>query len=271
MGTVNQVLAELTRHGYIVLFSWIAAEQLGAPLPAAPLLLAAGMLSATGHLSFMTAMSLSVLGCLIGDTVWYAVGRRWGGSVFHILCKISLEPENCVRRGSDFVSRYGGSTLLIAKFIPGVNAVAVPLAATSGISLQTFFLFDLLGSTFYTGAFLTLGWIVGNRIDQLSQVAHSITGASAGFALLGALAIVIGRYQQRRSFRKHLRMSRITPQDLLEAIERGQNPFIIDLRHPLELQSDRRAIPGAIRVAPKEIVERKDEFPVDREVVLYCT
>jgi membrane protein DedA with SNARE-associated domain len=271
MSAVNQILTELTGHGYFVLFSWITAEQLGAPLPAAPVLLAAGVLSATGHLSFMTALSLSVLGCLIGDTVWYAVGRRWGGSVFRILCKISLEPESCVRRGSDFVSHYGGSTLLIAKFIPGVNAVAIPLAATSGISLQTFFLCDLLGSTFYTGAFLAIGWIVGNRIDKLSQVAHSIASVSAGFALLGTLAIVIGRYQQRRNFRKHLRMSRITPQDLLSAIERGENPSIIDLRHPLDLVGDARVIPGAIRVAPEELLAREAELPRDREVILYCT
>jgi membrane protein DedA with SNARE-associated domain len=271
MGALNQILAELARHGYLVLFSWIAAEQLGAPLPAAPLLLAAGVLSATGHLSFMTALSLSVLGCLIGDTVWYAIGRRWGTGVFRTLCKISLEPESCVRRGSDFVSRYGGSTLLIAKFIPGVNAVAVPLAATSGISLQVFFLYDLLGSIFYTSAFLTLGWIVGNRIDKLSQVAHSITGASAGFALLGALAILIGRYRQRRSFRKHLSMSRISPQELLQAIERGQNPFIIDLRHSPDMRRDPRVLPGAIHVDPKEIEARQAALPRGREVVLYCT
>jgi membrane protein DedA with SNARE-associated domain len=271
MGAVHQILTELTKHGYVVLFFWVTAEQLGAPLPAAPMLLAAGVLSATGHLSFIAALSLVVLGCLIGDTAWYAVGRRWGTSVLHILCKISLEPESCVRRGSDFVSRYGGSTLLMAKFIPGVNAVAIPLAASSGISLRTFFLCDLLGSVFYAGVYLTLGWMVGDRIERVSQIAHSITGASVGFALLAAIAILIGRWQQRRRFRRHLRISRITPQELFKGIERGQNPFIVDLRHPLDKRKDPRVIPGAIHIAPREISARRDEIPLDREVVLYCT
>lgn len=139
MGALNQMLAELTRHGSFVLFSWITAEQLGAPLPVAPILLAADVLSATGHLSPMNALCLGVLGCLIGDTAWCAIGKKWGTAVLRILCRISLEPETCILRGSYFVSRFGSFTLLAAKFIPGASTIAVLLAVISGISLLAFF------------------------------------------------------------------------------------------------------------------------------------
>ncbi len=149
MGAIHQSIAAMTTHGSLVLFVWVTAEQLGAPVPAVPILTAAGVLSATGQMSLARALALGILGCLIGDVAWYVIGKRRGAAVLRILCKISLEPETCVRRSSDFISRHGGRSLLFAKFIPGISAVAVPLAANSGISLLSFFVHDSLGSVLY--------------------------------------------------------------------------------------------------------------------------
>ena len=271
MSTFQQSLAALTQHGHLVLFIWVTAEQLGAPLPAVPILIAAGVLSATGKTSIASAVALGMVACLVGDSAWYAIGMRRGTAVLRILCKISLEPETCVRRSSDFISRHGGRSLLVAKFIPGISAVAVPLAANSGISLPSFLAYDLLGSGLYVGSYVALGRLVGERIDELSIVLHSAANAALGVALLAALAIVGWRVEQRRRLRRGLRMSRITPDDLRELIDRGSNPFIVDLRHTVDLVADARVIPGAIRLTPDELSARYDEIPRDREVILYCT
>ena len=212
-----------------------------------------------------------MVACLVGDIAWYAIGKRHGTVVLRLLCKVSLEPETCVRRSSDFISRHGGRSLLVAKFIPGISAVAVPLAANAGISPASFIAYDFLGSALYVGSYVALGRLVGDRIDELSIAVHSLSNAALGVALLAALAIVAWRVEQRRRFRRGLRMSRITPEDLRELIDQGLNPFIVDLRHAVDLLPDARVIPGAIRLTPDELSARYDEIPRDREVILYCT
>src|SRR6185369_17545410 len=98
MSAFQQSLAALTRHGQLILFVWVAAEQLGAPLPAVPILIAAGVLSAIGKMSVATAVAVGMGACLVGDIAWYAIGKRRGTAVLRLLCKVSLEPETCVRR-----------------------------------------------------------------------------------------------------------------------------------------------------------------------------
>ena len=271
MGGVHESLVVMAKHGYIVLFAWITAEQFGAPLPAIPILIAAGVLSATGQLTLANALALGILGCLIGDSFWYAIGKWRGSAVLRVLCKISLEPETCVRRGSEFFSRLGSRSLVVAKLIPGVSAVAVPLAANSGVPLFSFLFHDFLGSLLYVGAYLGVGRLLGNRIDKLSIFAHSIKSASLGLAIIGAMAILSWRSYRGRRFRSDVRVARITPEELRDLIERQQSPYIVDLRHPLDMLTDPRVIPGAIRMIPDELSALHNEIPRDREIILYCT
>ena len=254
-----------------MLFVWLVVETLGAPLPSIPILLAAGVLTATGQLSITTALALSIVACLIGDGAWYALGKRWGSSVLRVLCKISLEPDTCVRRGSDFVSRRGSRTLLFAKFVPGISTVTVILCASSGAPLLSFLFYDVLGNALYTGGYLALGRIIGARVDKLASIAHSVSGASIGIALLFAFLLIVRRYMQRRKFQASVQTSRITPQELLDLIERGANPFMVDLRHPLDMLTDARVIPGAMRLTPAQLTARPNDIPHDREIILYCT
>jgi membrane protein DedA with SNARE-associated domain len=268
---VQESLALVARHGYILLFAWVTAEQLGAPVPAVPILIAVGVISVTGQLTFGGALLLGSLGCLIGDSLWYVIGKQRGSAVLRVLCKISLEPETCVRRSSEFISRYGSRSLIIAKFIPGISAVAVPLAANSGITPPSFFLYDLLGSLLYVGAYLAVGRVLGDRIDKLAFFASSSKSASLLLAILAAVAIVGLRFYQKRRFRHSVDIARISPEELKGLVEQRQNPFIVDLRHPLDMLTDPRIIPGAIRMTPDELSSRLEQIPRDREIILYCT
>lgn len=268
---VHESLAVIAKQGYIFLFAWVTAEQLGAPVPAAPILIAAGVLSASGQLSWANALLLSILGCLIGDTFWYVIGRRRGSAVLRVLCKISLEPETCVRRSSEFIARHGSRSLLVAKFIPGVSAVAVPLAANSRISPWSFFCYDFVGGVLYVAAYLAAGRFLGDRIDKLSLFAGSIKSAVLSLAVVGAIVIVGWRFHQKRRFQRDASIARITPEEVRELIDEGQKPYIVDLRHPVDMLTDPRVIPGAIRMTPDELCSRQNEIPRDREIILYCT
>jgi len=266
---MHQSVTEIAKHGYLLLFVWVTAEQLGAPMPAVPILIAVGVLSATTQLTFINACLIGMLSCLIGDSVWYIIGKKGGFKVLHVLCKVSLEPETCVRRSSKFISRYGRYSLLVAKFIPGISTVAVPLAANSDISLLSFLSFDLLGGLLYVSTYLAAGRILGARIEKISAVANSLKSASLLLALLAALAIIAWRFYERRKVRSAV--ARISPEELRTHIDRGENPYIVDLRHPLDMLADPRTIVGAIRMTPDELSARYNEIPRDREVVLYCT
>ena len=268
---VQESLAQVARHGYILLFAWITAEQIGAPVPAVPILIAVGVISVTGQLTLGSALVLGCLGCLIGDSLWFVLGKQRGSAVLRVLCKISLEPETCVRRSSEFISRYGSRSLIVAKFIPGISTVAVPLAASSGITLLSFFLYDVLGSLLYVAAYLAVGRFLGDRIDKLAFFAGSIKSASLLVAILAAVAILGLRFYQKRRFQRDVDIARISAEELRGLIERGQNPFIVDLRHPLDMLTDPRIIPGAIRMTPDELSSRLDQIPRDREIILYCT
>lgn len=271
MGSLHESLAQLAKHGYAVLFVWVAAEQLGLPIPAVPILIGAGVLSATGQLTFSGAFALGIVACVIGDAVWYGIGKWKGTAVLKTLCRISLEPESCVRQSSNFITRFGGRSLAIAKFIPGIGGVAVPLAANSDVSLTSFIVYDFLGCILYVGAYLGAGRLLGDRIDKLDMLAGSLKTATAGFAVAGTVAILGWRYWQRRKFLSDLRMARIEPDELLKMFDKGEKPFIIDLRHALDFLPDSRVIPGAIRMTPDEVKVREQEIPRDREIILYCT
>lgn len=271
MGTVHEGLVHLGRHGYAILFVWVAAEQLGFPVPAVPILIAAGVLSAMGQLTFSGAFALAILACLIGDSAWYVIGKWKGTAVLKTLCRMSLEPESCVRKSSDFISRHGARSLVVAKFIPGISTVAVPLAANSGISISSFFIYDLLGSMVYVGAYLGAGRLLGDRIDKLDMLASSLKTVTAGMAAAGTVAILAWRFHQRHRFLSDLRMARIQPEEVLGQIDKEEKPYIVDLRHALDFLPDPRVIPGAIRMTPDEVTARQQEIPRDREIILYCT
>ena len=272
MFEVHQALIDLARHGYALLFLWTAAEQLGAPVPAMPILIAAGVLSATGQLNLASALLIGVIACLIGDAAWYIIGKKRGPAVLRFLCKISLEPQTCVRSSSEFISRYGSWSLIFAKFLPGVSTFAVPLAANSDISLLTFAWADLLGSLLYVGAYLAAGRLLGDSVNSVSVVGTSIRSASLILAFAAAVSILGWRFYRRRRAEHDLKaVARISPQEVRDLITAGANPYIIDLRHPLDMLADPRMIPGAIRLTPDELSRRNAEIPRDREIILYCT
>ena len=271
MGTIHGALAYLAAHGYVVLFLWVGAEQLGAPVPAAPILLAAGVLSATGQLTLGGAFLVAAIACLIGDSTWYVIGKSKGTAVLKTLCRVSLEPDSCVRRTSEFITRRGARALTISKFVPGIGAMAVPLTANSGVPLVRFILFDVAGIVLYVGAYVLAGHLLGGRIDRLEMFAGTLKTAASGFAVAGTAAILAWRLHQRRKFFSDLRMARIEPEAVLAMLRNGERPYIIDLRHALDVLPDPRVIPGAIRMSPDEVGARHKEIPRDREIILYCT
>lgn len=258
-------------YGYVLLFAWVLIEQLGLPLPAVPVLLAGGALSAQGQISLPAALALGVAACLVSDSTWFFVGRRYGHVVLNLLCRMSMEPTLCVDRTRVRFGRRRHLTLLFGKFVPGVATLSPPVAGQTRMPFAEFLLFDALGALIWVGTFLVGGRIFGDALKRDPSLLAWVGRFSGGLLVLGILVFFAARLIRRRMLLRKLTQSRLEPEELWTQIQNGQDIYIVDLRHPLEQLTDPFTLPGALRVAPDDLPARIHEIPRDRDIILYCT
>ena len=266
--SLEQAVDFLIRHGYAVLFGWVLLEQLGLPIPAAPLLVAAGALARAGKMNLTFAVALPFVAVILADLFWYFLGRYRGSRILKLLCRISLEPDSCVRRTENLFIRHGVRSLLVAKFIPGLNTAAPSLAGVFRMPVRRFLIFDSLGGFLWVVTVTSLGLIFS---DQLERIALRWGGWLVAVLAGGLAAYVLWKFIQRRRFLRRLRIARITPKELMDKLTAKENISIVDLRQPMDIEAFPQMIPGALRIAMEQIEERHGEIPRDRDVVLYCS
>lgn len=261
----------LLTYGYLLLFTWVLIEQLGIPLPATPVLLAAGGLSAEHEMSFGTAFIAGLLACVLADTSWFMIGRRYGHHVLRILCKLSMEPTICVRRTQDSFGRRRSVMLLFAKFVPGLATLAAPVAGENGMNLGQFLFFDGIGASLWLLTLLTCGRLFGDALKRDPSMLNWVGRFSGGLLLLAIAGFLGVRIYRRRAILKKLVQSRLEPAELKAQLDAGESVYIVDLRHPLELLAEPFTLPRAMHFSPDALAARQGEIPRDRDVVLFCT
>lgn len=266
--TTFQFLAE---HGASVLFWVVFIEQVGLPIPAIPLLIAAGALVGAGKMSLATALLVPIAAALPPDLAWYYLGRIKGGKVLGFLCRLSLEPDSCVRDTENLFQRYGPRGLLLAKFIPGFNTVAPPLAGIVGMAVTTFALYDIAGTLIWAAVSAGVGALFSNQLEQLATLLDQAGGLMLVVVLIGLAGFIGYKIYHRQKFLRYLRMAKISVEELKARLDAGEAISVVDVRHPLALDLDPETIPGAINFTMEEIDYRHHEIPRDRDIVLYCT
>jgi membrane protein DedA with SNARE-associated domain len=249
----------------------VFVEQIGLPIPALPLLLAAGALSAAGKFNLLLGIVVTVIASLIADAFWFYLGRYRGNQVLRFLCRISLEPDSCVRRTQNVFTRYGLRGVVVAKFFPGMSTVAPPLAGMAGVPVGQFLLFDGLGAFLYGSSLLGLGYLFSNQIEQIGAAIAQIGGRALGL-MAGLAALYIAyKYWQRQRLLRELRLARITVEQLRQKLDAGESPVILDLRSKAELQREPSFIRGAVHLVLDDIEKRHHEFPHDQDIIVYCS
>ena len=267
---MNELLEFVVHHGYSLIFAWVFVEQAGLPIPSAPLLLAAGALCGTHEMNLGAAISCAVFAALASDSMWFQLGRRKGVRVLQLLCRISLEPDSCVRRTQVSFGRSGARVLLVAKFIPGLNAMAAPLAGIIRMGWRRFVLFDLLGALLWVSAFTITGYAFSGELERIADRAAYL-GSGLLVILLAAFASYIGwKFYNRQKFLSNLKIARITPEELKSKIDAGEDVIILDLRHALDFEAQPETIPGALHMDAAELEEAYEVIPRDREIILFC-
>src|ERR1039458_6316381 len=268
---MNEITSLLLKHAGSVLFLATLVEQIGLPLPAVPWLVVTGRLARSGKLNPWMAIGVTFLACMIADSLWFCLGRRRGHRVLALLCRISLEPDSCVRRTQDVFARYGMRGLVAAKFIPGLSTLAPPLAGSSGVSIPRFLFFDGLGSLLYVGSFMLLGGLFSRRLEQVMAAVGSLGSGALGLTV-GLAALYIGyKFFQRQSLLRELRMARITVDELYQKLEAGENLMILDLRSRAAFEEEPALIRGALHLSMDEVDVQLEKVPRDHDIILYCS
>jgi membrane protein DedA with SNARE-associated domain/rhodanese-related sulfurtransferase len=273
---MHSVFGLLEHHTYMLLFVWVLLEQGGLPIPSVPVMLAAGTMSAAHHLHLAYALPLIMLASLISDSAWYFLGQRFGGKVLDLLCRFSLEAATCVSRTEGTVTKRGAFTLLFAKFVPGLSTMAPPIVGQAGIPYSKFLIYDMAGTLIWAATWLFAGRFFGDIAKRSNEFFSMLGHFGVGLVILMVAAVLIYRVVKRRQFLVELRGLRLEPAQLMAMIADAERagldrPFIVDLRHPLDVMTDPLVLPGALRVGPDELKQRKEMIPTDRDIVLYCT
>ncbi len=272
MAPMRALIDLLIQHDFVLVFLVTLAARVGAPVPAAPLLVVAGGLAAAGRLSALSLVVAAVLANVLGDAIWYVAGRSYGHRVLRLLCRVSLSPDVCVRQSESLIARWGGSSLLAAKFLPGISVVAAPMAGALGMGWRRFVAYDAVAGLVWTLCFLGLGLVFSDQIqDVLDTLSNA--GLMALAAIGAALLLVVGnRWRRRRKMaRLQGQVERISVEDAAALVEQDMAPVFIDVRSDAGRAVDPRTLPGALNIPLTRIAEYADQLPSDRLLVLYCS
>ncbi|MFB3917790.1 MAG: DedA family protein [Terriglobales bacterium] len=172
--------------GYLVFFLWILGNRIGVPIPATPALLLAGALSGFGELRLGTVLLLAIVATVASDSVWFELGRRYGTRVLVLLCRLTFQSHTLVSRAKRLMHLHGMRSLLITKFIPGMNRTMLPLTGISERSFARFLMFDAVGAAIWATAYLGLGFLLREELESAVRYAKH-----AGW-LLGTIAVLAG-------------------------------------------------------------------------------
>jgi membrane protein DedA with SNARE-associated domain len=272
---MNPIVELLVKHGYSVLFASVFARQMWLPIPAALVLIAAGALAASERMMLAVALGLAILACLLADIVWYEAGRRWGDQILHFIYGLALDPDAASRSKETFV-RHGARTLMLAKFVVGLDAATPPLAGLSGTSRTRFIAFDAIGAALWSGAYAGLGYAFGEDLDRAASYATRL-GALWMVVVFASLVLYVGRKRVRwHRFVRACRMARITPEELKETPDAGEKILVVDLHGGRDSPRGHQGIPGAVCIDPQRLGQPANHdgrvpMPHDCEVILYCS
>jgi hypothetical protein len=132
-------------------------------------------------------------------------------------------------------------------------------------------LFGTFGALLWASTYLGLGFIFSGEIEKVAEHAAHLGGGMFGL-VIGAFAGYIGyKFVARQRFLRELRIARISVDELKQKLDAGDEVVIVDLRHSVDFEADPETIPGAFRMDAKELEDKDDRLPRDRDIILYCT
>jgi membrane protein DedA with SNARE-associated domain len=270
---MNDLLSMMARHGYALTFAVLLAEAIGLPCPAAIALVAAGAAVAGHTLSGPGVLLAAMIALMIGDIAQFWLGRVAGWALLGFLCRLSMNPETCILRSAESFYKRGKMTLLFAKFIPGINTMAAPLAGSMRMHFGQFLRLDMVGALTYAGAYLMVGFLSRDFLaDNLSG--FHVAGRKILLMVLFVLFVYASyRIAQFAKYKQYRIVPRVQVHELAErlAAEGPGSVLIVDVRSHGYYDIGAERIHGSIRIEPNNLEEEIKTLPREKDIYLYCT
>ena len=267
---MESLLAGLAEHGYGILFAAVFLETIGLPVPAALALLLSGGASARGSLHTGIALGSALGAMLLGDTIMFLLGRYTGWWLLALLCRVSLNSESCILRSAESFYRRGRVLLVFAKFVPGINAMAPPLAGSMNMRLAQFFGLDLIGASLYIGAYFSVGYLFSGTLGAITKN-YMAFGRGLTWLLIVAVTGYVGfqvwLWRKARALRT---VPFATAAEAARALS-SEGALIYDVRSHGYYDRKAMRVQGAKRLEPNALDQVELEIPAGTPVYLYCT
>ena len=252
-------------YGLWFVFVCVLLDQGGLPVPAYPPIIVTAALAVEGDRSLTSILFVATFAAVLADVLWYACGRRFGASMLRLMCRISLSPDSCVGATRRVYGRWGPQSLIFAKYVPGLAAVATTLAGETRIGALRFIVYDGIGAVLWAAGAVALGAVFHDAVSVVLLTLEQLGNYALLLLALAVALFIAGKWRQRRRFLMQIRMARLSPAEL-DALMREQTALtILDVRSA-ERRTHTGWIPGSIHVA------NIDELSLDAagEVVVYC-
>lgn len=257
----------IARYGLWLVFLNIFGQALGLPLPAYPTLI---VTASTSLFPAMLIVALAIFAALLGDTLWFLAGRRYGHHILRLMCRLSISPDTCVSRTEGAMGRHGVRVLMFARFVPGLSALSVPMAGALGVSWRTFLLYDAIGALLWSSVAVALGVVFASHIVSVLDAFDTLGRGVLWLVVLVFVLYLLNRWLNRYRLLRSLRMARIGVATLESWMKDEVTPVVIDVRSAARRAIDPFTIPGALAIEPDEIGEKLRDIPRDRRIVVFC-
>ena len=270
---MNDLFQAVSQHGYLLLFLVVFAEAAGLPAPAALALIAAGAAAASHVISAPLALGLAILAMLLGDILLFVLGRYTGWALLAFLCRVSMNPETCILRSAESFYKRGKLTLIFAKFIPGVNTMAPPLAGSMKMKPSQFLRFDAVGTCLYVLAYGSIGFLARDFLARITRGLQSASHIFAEVVIVALIIFIIYRAIQYHSYTLSDVVPRVSVEEIARRMANGEknDVIVVDVRSHGYYDSGSNRIAGSIRLEPNRLKEELESLPKDKDIYVYCT
>lgn len=265
---ITQISQTLRDDAVAIVFMNVLLQQLGLPVPAVPTLLLAGSLVATSG-GLGKILAAAIVSSVIADWIWYWSGRIYGYRVLAGLCKLSINPSSCVSQTESRFIRWGLSSLVVAKFIPGFSTVAPPIAGALRMNQPGFLSASSIGAALWAGLALGTGWLMQDSVQSAITALDRHAGRVLMVIILLLFVWLGWRLWQKYRFMKFSAVPHITPAELLSALESESPPLVLDLRGTTMIEQT-GLIPGTKVAEHDYLHEAVGDWPKDRPIVTLC-
>ncbi len=272
------VVSFIAHHGYAVVATVLFLAAAGLPLPTSITMLAAGAAAHNGILDLEIILPIAWASMLLGDALLYFGGRYTGWWLLAGMCRLAMNPEGCIFSSSAYFYRRGARTLLIAKWIPGLAAMAAPIAGSLNMRFGRFVWLDSAGVGIYVVVWMMLGYLFSGFIREITAGVATLGHAMLIVAALLLLGYVVAILIFAIKARKYDKIQKISATDLKQRLEEAaphRLVVIADVRSHNYYDPGMQRIKNSIRVEPTRLKEELEALRAfmapECEIYLYCS